>query len=313
MTEAPDGIGEDGSGAAAQRARAEAAIHRLPPRWERGLERLLARWPGRIVTHGLGSFLRLEMFDRSMTIAAQFFSAVFPILILFATWANSRDAHRISDAVSLPKETQTVIEDAIQGAGSTSFGVIGVLIVLASATSLSRALTRCFAAIWAVPRPKSSVKSAWRWLAVVLVLTLFIVLARALSGPVHVLPPQDLLPLVVSFALDASVTLFVPWALLAGVVAPRLLAPGALLFAFLMLFVRPAMAAWLPHALEVSADRYGTIGVAFTYLAVLYTGSFCILATSVVGQVIATDRGGLGQWIRGTLPAKDVESASDGN
>jgi membrane protein len=45
---------------------------------------------------------------------------------------------------------------------------------------------------------------------------------------------------------------------------------------------------WLPHALDSSADRYGSIGVAFTYLA-----------ASVLGQVIATDTGWFGQWIRG--------------
>jgi hypothetical protein len=54
----------------------------------------------------------------------------------------------------------------------------------------------------------------------------------------------------------------------------------------------------LPHALEVSADRYGPIVVAFTYLACLYTASFCFLATTLVGQVIATDQGSLGGWIR---------------
>jgi hypothetical protein len=312
MTEDAGGVGPDGSGAAATRAKAEAVLDRLPPGMARVLGRLLTRWPGRIVIHGVGAFVRLEMFDRSMTIAAQFFTAVFPILILFSTWATSRNADGLGDAIGLPDETRTVLEEAVQGAGGASFGIVGTLIVLASATSLSRALTRGFAAIWAVPRPKSSLKSAWRWLAVVLVMTLFVVLARMASEPVHVLPPQDLLPLVVSFALDVSVALFVPWVLLAGVVHPRLLAPGALLFALLMLFVRPATAAWLPHALEVSADRYGPIGVAFTYLAILYTASFCFLATSVLGQVIATDRGGLGQWIRGARPAKGAKRVSDG-
>ena len=36
---------------------------------------------------GAPGFVRLDMFDRSMTIAAQFFTSVLPILILFATWA----------------------------------------------------------------------------------------------------------------------------------------------------------------------------------------------------------------------------------
>ncbi len=255
------------------------------------LEWIRSHWPGRIAVESVGSFLRLEMFDRSMTIAAQFFTAVFPLLILFATWANSTNASTLGDALSLPQETQRVLEDALQGAGTASFGILGTLIMLASATSLSRALTRALATIWSLPRPRSNLGSVWRWLAVILVLTLSIVLASATSDSLTVLPPRDVWPTLASFGLDAAVALLVPWILLAGTVSLRLLAPGALLFALLMLTIRPATAVWLPHALEVSADRYGRIGVAFTYLACLYTASFCFLATTVVGQVIATDQG----------------------
>ena len=65
-----------------------------------------------------------------------------------------------------------------------------------------------------------------------------------------------------------------------------------------MLAVRPATQVWLPHALEVSANRYGSIGVAFTYLTWLYILSFCFLTTAVLGQAIASDSGRLGRWIR---------------
>jgi membrane protein len=272
---------------------------------------LRSRWVGRIVVRAVGAFVRLDMFDRAMTIAAQFFTSVFPILILFTTWARSRDADRLADALALPQETRSVLEDAIQGAGGGAFGTLGILIVLASATSLSRALTRCFTAIWDLPRPKSSLGSAWRWLAVVVVLTISLVIARAVSEPLNVPPPENVLPLLETFALYATVAFFVPWVLLKGAVRPRLLAPGALVFALLMLTVRPATAAWLPHALEVSADRYGSIGVAFTYLACLYVASFSFLATAVLGQVIATDRGRLGQWIQGTQPANQPEEPRD--
>ena len=306
MSSSPGENGEDGSGGTT----AQAALSRLPPGLQRLLTRLASRWPGRILVESVGSFLRLEMFDRSMTIAAQFFTAVFPILILFTTWASSRESNWLADALSVPKETQGVIEDALQGSGSASFGVLGTLIVLASATSLSRALTRAFATIWAIPRPRSNLGSVWRWLSVVLVLTLFIVLAHAAIEPLDKVPPEGLLPIVASFAADAAVVLFVPWVLLSGAVRPQLLAPGAVLFGLLMLAVRPATAAWLPHALEVSADRYGAIGVAFTYLACLYTASLCLLATALIGKVIVTDPGELGQRIRGTEPAEEAESAA---
>jgi membrane protein len=311
MTEDVHGSRESRSSEAAMLAAAEGILRRLPPRLQHLLTRLFTGWVGRVVLQGIREFIRLEMFDRSMTIAAQFFTSVFPILILFTTWASGSDSDRLADALSLPDQTRSLLEDAIEGAEGSAFGIAGALLVLASATSLSRALIRAFAAIWAVPKPKSTLGSAWRWLAAVLVLALAVILARATTEPVHVLPPRDMLPLVVALALDGSVALFVPWVLLGRAVHPRLLAPGALLFALLMLTVRPATAAWLPHALEVSADRYGSIGVAFTYLACLYTASLCFLATAVLGHVVANDRGMLGQWIRRERRASDAAEAMD--
>jgi membrane protein len=291
------------------KARAEAALSRLPPRLRRVVAWLLSRWPGRILIHGARACIRVDIFDRSMTIAAQFFSSVFPILILFATWAYAGDTRRVADAVDMPAQSRSVLDDAVQGAGTAAFGIVGSLIVLVSATSLSRALTRALAAAWDLPRPRSRLGSAWRWLAAVVVLALSLIVVRALSGPAGGLPPPHVWQWAVAFACDFAVALFVPWVLLSGVVQLRLLVPGALLFALLMLAVRPVTAAWLPRALEESADRYGSIGVAFTYLASLYVASFFFLATSVVGQVIATDRGSLGTWIRGTHTERPASSA----
>jgi membrane protein len=310
MTPDTGGTGGHGSAEAAIDDRANAALRRLPPWMQPVLGWLLSRWLGRVSINSLREFVRLDMFDRSMTIAAQFFSSVIPILILFMTWASARDTHRLTDALNLPEETRAVLEDAI-GAGGASFGIAGIVVTVVSATSLSRALTRALTTIWALPKPKSGLGSVWRWVAAVMVLTLSVVVVSAASQPVHVLPPREMLPLLASFALDVSVTLFVPWVLLAGAIHPRLLAPGALVFALLMLAVRPATAAWLPHALEVSADRYGSLGVAFTYLACLYTASLCFLATALIGQVIANDRGELGVWIRQGARANEPRGARD--
>ena len=51
------------------------------------------------------SCIRIEIFDRSMTIAAQFFTSVFPILILIATWVNATDTSRLAEAINLPEES----------------------------------------------------------------------------------------------------------------------------------------------------------------------------------------------------------------
>jgi membrane protein len=76
-----------------------------------------------------------------------------------------------------------------------------------------------------------------------------------------------------------------------------------------MLVGRPASSAYLPHALEQSADQYGSIGVAFTYLASLYAVSFVFLATQILGSAVAEDRGGLGKFIRSDCPRTPDKSA----
>ncbi len=302
-TDGRDGMPAAPTSADAMAAKADAALGRLPPRLRGWVVWLLSRWPGRIALRSAATFIRIEGFDRSMTIAAQFFTSVFPILILTATWASARDADALAEAVDLPEQSQSVIEDAVGGSGSdTAFGVVGVLIVLVSATSLSRAFTRAFAAIWDLPRPKSRLNAAWRWLAVVLGLALSLVVVRTLSGYAADVPPHNFWQLVVAFVCDVAIAVFVPWLLLSGVVPILRLVPGALGFALLMLAVRPASSFWLPRALEVSADRYGSIGVAFAYLAWLYVVSFCFLAASVLGEVVVTDRGGVGNWIRSQSP-----------
>jgi membrane protein len=278
------------------RARADATLGRLPTGLQQRLGWLLDRRPGRMLLRAAAGLGRIEVFDRSMTIAAQFFTSVLPVLILIAALGSNSDT--FANAIDMPEQSRQVLEGAVDSGGA-AFGIVGAVFVLVSATSLSRALTRAFAAIWELPRPPTRLSSAWRWLAVVLVLALSLVIVRTAGEPLGALPPRALWPRVVSFAWDVAVAVFVPWALLAGAVRARMLMPGALLFALLMITVRPATQAWLPGALEASADRYGSIGVAFTYLTWLYVASFCFLTTALVGQVVATDPEMLGRRVRG--------------
>jgi hypothetical protein len=44
-----------------------------------------------------------------MTIAAQFFTSVFPIFILIAIWVAAADTSRLAKAVSLPEESRSVL------------------------------------------------------------------------------------------------------------------------------------------------------------------------------------------------------------
>jgi membrane protein len=145
---------------------------------------------------------------------------------------------------------------------------------------------------------------------VVIALALSVVVARALEQFTDALPPRHTWTLVITFVLDALGTVFLPWLLLAGKVPVRRLVPGAILFALVLLVMRPVARAFLPGALEESADRYGTIGVAFTYIALLYIVALAFLGTMILGYVIAEDQGRLGQYFRRGGPTPRIDQSA---
>ena len=278
----------------------DAASSHLPPRVNRWVTWTFSRYPGRLLTRTATACARIELFDRSMTIAAQFFTSMFPILLMTATWLGT-ETEALAKVTGMPEEATEVINQAVSGSSSAAFGTLGVLIVLVSATSLSRALTRAYAAIWLLPRPTLKLRSAWRWFAALLALALSLVATFTLTRALEKEPPDGLWSAIVAFASDVSVGVFVPWVLLARQVHPRNLLPGALVVATALVIVRPAAGVWFPRALEVSAERYGSLGVAFSYLAFLYCLAFCWLAGAVIGHAVATDEGRFGAIIRGEV------------
>jgi membrane protein len=281
----------------------EQIVARAPSRIRPAVNWVMGTWLGRSLLRIATGFVRLEMFDRSMTMAAQVFTSVFPILIMAAVFLSSRYGTAIADAIEVPEETEIVLQDALANTGASTFGVIGTLVVLISATSLSRALTRAFAAIWNLRRPKTGVVLAWRWLGVVLIVAGYVVLVRWLTSAVEGLAATDFWSWLVPLTLDTAMATLVPYLLLSGQLSARRLLPGAFVFGLIMVALRPASSAFLPHALDVSSDRYGTIGVAFTYIAWLYVLSFCFLGAALIGEVISTDDGRLGRLIRGPAVA----------
>jgi membrane protein len=289
-------MGMDGAETAVTTSGARA---RLPAPLRRVIDWGNERWLGRMVLEGMSGARRIELFDRSMTIAAQIFTSIMPILIALASWFGRSSTDVVSNAIAVPPETQSTIEEVLAASGDATFGVLGMLVILLSATSLSRALTRACAAVWELPRPVAGLSAVWRWVAVVLALALSLVATRQLHRVSERIPPHGVWDVVSASAADVAVALFIPLVLLAGAVPVRRLLPGAVIFGIVMALFRPAASVYLPRVLDSSAERYGSIGVAFTYLTFLYVAAFCFLAASVLGQVVATDEGRLGSWIRG--------------
>ena len=145
----------------------------------------------RLGARTMAGVVRVQIFDRAMTLAAQAFTSIFPVLILLGSVLGGGAGRELADAAGLPDTSRRVLDDAFGHGGFSTFGVLGGLIVLVSSTGLARALARAHAVVWEVRRAPSGPRASWRWLIAVLVLAGFMVGSRLLGWLTHRLPvPQ---------------------------------------------------------------------------------------------------------------------------
>jgi len=281
-------------------------LARLKPKTKQRLLWMVGNWPGRVAFRLATGLRHLQIFDRAMTIAAQMFTSVFPIIIMGASIFGGRSASQAIGGTGLPDDAENVLNDVVNAGGFGTFGVVGILIVLISATSLSRALTRAYDTIWRHGRTRLPPKGTWRWLAAVMVLALSVVLSHKLVNLVKAVPPPDFWGLLAIFAVPAAIACYVPWMLMAGRVPVRLLVPGAAMFGLVMLLAHPVADRYLATSIAVSAERFGPIGVAFTYLTYLYCVAWVLLGTAVLGRVVVIDPGLAGRLIRGPVTLEEA-------
>jgi len=277
-------------------------LSRLPAPARNLVAKVLDTWPGRVVEQGARGLIEIEFMDRSMTLAAQAFTSVFPLLILVATLRPRQNHNQVgtalADSLGLNEQARNSLEAALPSGGTaaSTFGVIGALVVLISATSFSRALVRIYVRIWDAPRPPA-VRGFWRLLAVligvVILLVLLTTVRRVLSG----VPLSSLVDAIVSFALGCLLWTWTPWLLLARQVPLRMLVPGGVLMAVCMIVLSVAGRIYLPRALSSATRQFGALGVSFTYVTWLFVIMIALVGSTAIGAVIARDPGPLGPFL----------------
>ena len=181
---------------------------------------------GRLVQRTVDGFVDIEPFDRAMTLAAQAFVSIVPVMIVMAALRPTERGFGsfLADSMGLSDATRDAVAGSVP-AGATvggSVGVLGLLVALLSATSYSRALERMYAKVWHVPRP--GLRAAWRWLATVLAVILAVGLLGMTREATEGLPPPALWDFVVRLVVWTVVWTYVPWALLRAEVPFRALA-----------------------------------------------------------------------------------------
>ncbi|MFI9547629.1 ribonuclease BN [Streptomyces sp. NPDC052016] len=195
----------------------------------------------------------------------------------------------MSAVFGLTGDTKAELEQAFQPPNDDlqqATGVVGGLMVLLSATAVSRAMQRLCRRAWAIPRAGTRI-APWRWLAwIVLWLALLFV-----QGPL-----RDGFGLGVWLGVPiVLLTQTVLWwwtqhLLLGGLVLWPPLLPGAVITAVAVTGLSVTAHFYMPRALDRALDEYGSAGPVFVLLSWLIVVCVAIAVGISTGAVLSGER-----------------------
>lgn len=229
---------------------------------------------GRIASRMLVGLARIELVDRSMTLAAQMFTSVLPVIIAGSVLADSTVAGR-SILTQLGLDPAMLPREEFDSTSSAAFGAVGIVMVVVSGTSFARALARTYGRIWAVP--PITLAQGWRWFVV-----LFAVTASALIAGLIQLSGSGLLVIAGQWGVWACVWALCPSLLTMGVVHARMLVWTGIVTATLLTIIHTGGRLLLPHAITTATAHFGILGVVFTMIGWLFVLSMALVVAPVI-------------------------------
>jgi membrane protein len=269
----------------------------------RGLiDRLLAR-----LRPVVDRFVAIGVVQASVVLAAQAFMALIPLLIGIVAVApagvGESFAHAARTRLGFGGQTEDQVEHLVNTAGDgrlqSSLTTLGLVLVLFSATSFTRALQRVYEAAWQVP--KGGLRGSVRGLVWLIGLVAYLaVLALALKLTASRAFGISALRTTLLLAGSLALWWLTPFVLLCGRVRLRALTVTAVLTAAAMYIAGWISTVIMPRRISSSERQYGTIGVAFTIESWLVVMGGVIVGAAMLGALAAQAGGRLGALARGT-------------
>ena len=254
------------------------------------LTRASVRSPsGRFVLRAFRDVRNLELFDRAMTLAAQAFTSILPILIVGSSMRGSLNPEAdamFTESLSLDDHTAELLQQSMpqQIDGVTLTQVVGVLLLIIAATAFARALERCFRRIWRTP--KASIRFAWRWVAAIVAIVIGFVLVVTTRYVMRGTGAMPVLEFILEGAIWCLLWWIASWVVINRTVSLRALLPGSILAGFGFAVAAALGRVYLPRVLASSADQFGVLGLAFSYVGWLFVLMSVLLAAVTIGRVI---------------------------
>jgi uncharacterized BrkB/YihY/UPF0761 family membrane protein len=249
---------------------------------------------GRFVMRCADSLIAIEVFDRAMTLAAQAFTSILPLVIAVAALRHG-DAEPIgrglSNYLGLSDSAANALERVVPASSDvfSALGWFGILLLVVSATAFSRALERFYARVWS--KAKLGFRATWRLFAVLATIILGVVILQLTRSILRADATYIALRGVVEFVLWTLVWLLIGWIVLNRTVSFRLLLPGAVLCGIGLAIAGGVGRIYLPIALTSSADQFGALGITIAYVGWLFVLMSVVVVAVTIGQILAMDYG----------------------
>ena len=234
----------------------------------------------------LTRFVAVQGIDRAMAIGAQAYTALIPLLIVYASLLPRKGSKNFADVLverfELTGSTAASVERAFAPAGDvqSSVTLLSAVILIVAALSFTRGMQRLYEGAYGLDKlgMRNTVRGA-EWLLALAIL--------ATVRPIILEPLGGWLLVAATLAIGVLLWLLTPYLLLGGRVSWRGLLPSAVLTAIGMLGVGVWSVLWMPHTLSSSAAQFGVIGIGFAMLTWLVAVSSVLVVATTGGAMIA--------------------------
>lgn len=224
-----------------------------------------------------------------MTLAAQAFTSILPVLIVVSSLRASLNPEAdalFAENLSLDDDTAELVKQSIPQAseGVSLTQVTGALLLILAATAFSRALERCFRRIW--KSPKAPIRFAWRWVVAIVAILIGFVLVIMTRYVVRGTEALSALEFIIEVAVWSALWWVASWIVINRSVSLRALLPGSVLAGFGFAVATVVGRVYLPRAFASSAEQFGVLGLAFSYIGWLFVLMSVLLISVTTGRVI---------------------------
>jgi membrane protein len=236
-------------------------------------------------------FFAIDGLDRTFTLAAHAFMAIFPLLIVVSTALSRATGRSVADQIVGRLQLTGDSADAVHsvftstGRASSTLGAIGILLLLWSGLGFVRTLQRMYASIWEVP--VLGIRGTQRGVQWIVLLVIYVTISTLLRSVSHTHPSLRW-PLVVPIlVITFGFWLLSTYTLVGWAIGWRRLLPGTFVATIGLAAVNVGSTFYMPHMIDVYDRRYGAVGITIAIIAWLAAVCFVVLAAAVIGAELA--------------------------